>query len=272
MNNKKVQHIPLQGISLITICLNSASTIGRTIESIAAQKDDHVQYIVIDGGSTDGTQEIVSSYEHFVDYFISEPDRGISDAFNKGLNVANMDIVGLINSDDTLLPGAILSVRQAFQSNPEVEVVHGDILLYDGEQFVKQISPAGKWWFPWRLVLFNHPATFVKRDVYKRFGGFSSEFKFAMDDDLFLTWIQEKVQLQYTQVAFVRMQAGGLSGRFAFQVFKEKRKTLLAHGYNPLLVNLQYVARFGVQIAAYLQKIIRDFRTGSMVSTHDHTG
>ena len=259
MNNTKGQPIPLQGVSIITICLNSAKTIRRTIESIAAQKDDKVQYIVIDGGSTDGTQKIVRSYEHIVDYFISEPDKGIADAFNKGLNVAEMDIVGLINSDDTLLLGTILSVREAFQSRSKVEVVHGDVLLYDGDQFVKQISPAGKWWYPWRLVLFNHPAAFVKRDVYKRFGGFSSEFKFAMDDDLFLTWLQEKVKIQYIPAAFVRMQAGGLSGRFAFQVFEEKRKTLLAHGHNPLLVNLQYCSRFGVQGVAFLQKLVRGF-------------
>ena len=145
-------------ISIITVCRNSAATIAKSIESILVQKDPGVEYLIVDGASTDGTQDIVSSYQA-IDLFISEPDKGIADAFNKGIQLATGDIIGLVNSDDELSPSAVATVRRYFSEHPDVEVVHGDVLLFEGRRVVKRLKPSGRWWYPWRLVLFNHPST-----------------------------------------------------------------------------------------------------------------
>ena len=182
-------------ISIITVCKNSGKTIIDTIESILPQKSGDVEYIVVDGASTDNTIDVVRGFGDAIDTFVSEPDDGISEAFNKGISLAKGEVVGLINSDDSLLPGSIQKVADFFEAHPEVQVLHGDILLYKGARFVKRVNPAGQWWHPWRLVLFNHPATFVRRSVYAKYGGFSRNYKIAMDIDIYLRWIKNDVKV-----------------------------------------------------------------------------
>ncbi len=246
--------------SIITVCRNSARTISRTIDSVLSQSCKDFEYIIIDGGSSDGTQDVVRSYRAKVDIFVSEPDHGIADGFNKGISHASGEIIGFINSDDALLPGTLEKVNNFFIRNSRVEVMHADILLYDGDTFVKRIKPTGRWWYPWRLVLFNHPATFVKRSVYEKHGVFNIEFRYAMDDDLFLTWLKKGVNISYFPEPLVRMQAGGVSGKFAYQVFAEKRRSLIAHGFSIPLSNIQYIGRFGIQMIALLQTWLRRLR------------
>ena len=225
------------------------------VESVKTGSDLHAPM--------DGTVEIISAAGGAVDRWTSEPDAGIADAFNKGIALTTGEIIGLVNSDDILLPGAVAAVRSFFEQHPEVEVLHGDIELYDGEIFVKRIAPAARWWFPWRLVLVNHPATFVRRHVYDRHGGFDVSYRYAMDDDIFLRWIQRGVNIRYLPQALVRMQAGGASGVNAYAVFKEKRRTLRAHGYPWLPVEIQYRGRYVVQWIAVVQSFLRSFRRPS---------
>lgn len=243
----------LPSLSIITVCKNAAATIAMTIDSVLSQQAGEVEYIVIDGNSTDGTCAIVQSYGASIDKFICEPDGGIADAFNKGIERASGDIIGFVNADDQLLPGALAEVAHLFETFPEVDVFHGNVLLYDGDEFIKQVAPADRWWYPWRLVLFNHPSTFVRKRVYERYGQFDTSFLYAMDDELYLRWIRGGVTIRYLSEPLVRMQAGGASGRNTTQVFVEKRRALLAHGYPRLLVELQFVCRFAVQMVAVLQ-------------------
>jgi hypothetical protein len=84
--------------------------------------------------------------------------------------LAHGDIIGIINSDDSLLPGALQKVSVFFDRHPNTDILHGDVLLYDNEVSVKTIKPPRRWWYPWRMILFNHPATFVKKDVYEKHG------------------------------------------------------------------------------------------------------
>lgn len=230
-------------ISLITVCLNSRSTIERTIRSVLEQKQYGVEYIIIDGGSTDGTQEIVRSFGCGIDMFVSEPDRGIADGFNKGIALAHGSIIGLINSDDSLLPGALQKVLDFFQKNPGSQVVHADLLLYSGELLVKKITPAGRWWYPWRLVLFNHPATFVKRAVYETHGLFSVEYRIAMDVEIFLRWRAAGVRIDYLQEPLVVMHYGGVSNSRPFDGYRETRQAFIQHGFPVLPVWLLYAAK-----------------------------
>jgi glycosyltransferase involved in cell wall biosynthesis len=230
-------------ITIITVCRNSAVTIGRTIESVLAQKEPDVEYIVIDGASSDGTQQMVRSYGAAIDHFVSEPDLGIADAFNKGISLARGAIIALINADDALLDGALAAVRSYLEAHPEVSVVHGDVLLYHGEKYVKRLKPAGRWWYPWRLVLFNHPATFVRREVYRRHGPFLTGIAIAMDVEIFLRWMKQGVRICYLPEPLVGMRAGGVSGRQAKQGFLEVRRALIGHGFSPALAQLQYAGK-----------------------------
>jgi len=226
-------------ISIITVCRNAANTICHTLESVIAQKRNGlVEYIVIDGGSTDGTQDIVKSYGCTVDAFVSEPDNGISDAFNKGIQHSSGGIIGLINADDCLSPDTINCVCNFFSSNPDVDLLHGDVLLCDGDRIIKQMVPAGRWWYPWRLVLFNHPATFVRRNIYETFGLFDTSLKIAMDVEMFLRWKRASVSIKYLPIPLVVMQVGGVSGQSAIQGFDETRRIFLEYGYPWFVVNL----------------------------------
>lgn len=246
-------------VSMITVCRNSSATIARTITSVLEQRTDRlkVEYIVIDGASSDGTQAIVQSFCDSIDVFKSERDNGIADAFNKGIQAAHGEIIGIINSDDMLLPNALSKVGQFFADHPECEVVHGDILLYDGSKFIKRIKPPKRWWYPWRIVFFNHPATFVKKKIYERHGLFDVDYKYAMDVEIFLRWIKSRVNIHYLPDVLVRMQAGGTSGRNAYSGFDERRKAFKNNDFSPVLVNIQYISSFLVQFVVLLQNLLR---------------
>jgi len=230
-------------LSIITVCLNSRSTIERTIRSVLEQKQTGVEYIIIDGGSTDGTQEIVRSYGYGIDTFVSEPDRGIADGFNKGIFLAHGEIIGLVNSDDSLLPGSLQKVLDFFQKNPGSQVVHADLLLYSGNLLVKQVTPAGRWWYPWRLVLFNHPSTFVGRAVYETYGLFSLEYRIAMDVEIFLRWLAAGVRIDYLPEPLIVMHYGGVSNRRPYDGYREARRAYIKHDYPVLPVWLLYLAK-----------------------------
>lgn len=227
-------------ISLVTVCRNSAATISKTINSILAQKDAGVEYIVIDGASTDTTRDIIKSYDGNIDICISEPDEGIADAFNKGIALATGDIIGLINSDDTLAPGTVDNVRRFFKNHPNTDVLHGDILLLNGPQVIKRIKPPPHWWYPWRLVLFNHPATFVRQSIYRQHGVFDKSFSIAMDVEIFLRWLKYGVKIDYFPEILTQMQTGGASGRHASEGYRQVRNALLRHGFSAPLAHLQY--------------------------------
>jgi glycosyltransferase involved in cell wall biosynthesis len=228
-------------ISIITICKNSSKTIVNTIESILSQKSDDVEYIVVDGASTDNTINVVHGFNDAIDTFVSEPDDGISEAFNKGISLAKGEVVGLINSDDSLLPDTIQKVVDYFEEHSDVQVLHGDILLYKGARFVKRVKPAGRWWYPWRLVLFNHPATFVRKSVYDKYGIFSLNFKIAMDVEIYLRWIKSDVKIRYLEEPLVVMHYGGLSDSQPFEGYRESRIAFLKHGYSWFIVYPLYV-------------------------------
>ncbi len=121
-------------ISVITVCFNSEKTIARTIESVINQHYSDLEYIIIDGGSKDKTVEIINKYRNELSYFISEPDQGISDAFNKGIRVATGDIIGIINSDDWYENGIFKLVNEMFLQNKEIDVLVGALRYWDDKK------------------------------------------------------------------------------------------------------------------------------------------
>lgn len=248
--------------SVITICRNSSKTIRNTIESVITQHFDGIlEYIIVDGASTDGTQDIIHSFGGAIDKFVSEADNGISEAFNKGISMATGDIIGIINSDDAFLAGTLEKVLLYYRNHPCADVVHGDVLLYQGERFIKRIIPPRFWWVPWRLIVFNHPATFVRRRVYEKCGGFDSRYRYAMDIDLYHRWIQSGLTIRYLGEPLARMLAGGIGGQNAFAAFAEGRRVMIENGFSPAMASVQYFGRCGVQLIlnakSNLEKLIR---------------
>lgn len=172
--------------SIITPTYNSEKTIEKTILSVISQPHDFdVEYIVIDGGSTDKTCKIIKKYSDYIDKFISEPDKGAYDAMNKGINIASGDIIGIINSDDWYNYGAVQIIEQEFLANPDVDVFYSSIDNYYQGEYVARFFPGNLEKLPIRFTL-NHPSCFIKKSAYELAGLYNTRYAIAADYDLIL--------------------------------------------------------------------------------------
>ncbi|MDJ0699529.1 MAG: glycosyltransferase family 2 protein [Woeseiaceae bacterium] len=204
-------------VSIVTVCFNSAATIRDAIDSVLAQSHPDVEYIIIDGGSTDDTMKIVSEYEDRIATVVSEPDQGIYDAMNKGIRAATGDIVGILNSDDFFASKDVVAdVVQAFRENEEAGIVFGDVVFVSPEDlnYVKRYY-SSRHFKPWKLrfgYMPPHPATFVRRDLYTRYGEYNLEFRIAADYEMYVRWlIRNEVRFRRIDEVLVRMRLGGIS-------------------------------------------------------------
>ncbi len=206
-------------ISIITATYNSEATIADTIESILKQNYEDIDYHVIDGCSTDGTLAILRRYEpmfHGRMHIISEPDKGIYDAMNKGLRQCTGDIVGILNSDDYFTSDDILeSIARAFQDE-DTDAVYGDIhFIHDGrpERIVRYYSSAmfRPFWLRFGFMP-AHPSFYVRREIYEQFGYYSTEYRIASDYDMMVRLLyKHRIRTKYISKDFVTMRTGGIS-------------------------------------------------------------
>ena len=207
----------MQKISIITASFRSESTIRDTLESVNAQTYPHIDHIIIDGASTDRTLELVKQYGKRVVHVTSERDKGIFDAYNKGLAIADGDIIGILNSDDFYAsPTVIEKVMQAF-ADPAVEAVYADLVYVDKDDTSKIV----RHWKsrPYRSGDFArafspaHPTLFLRRSVYAKTGGFDPNFRFSGDYEYMLRAFHiHGVQSRYIPEIVVRMRTGGATG------------------------------------------------------------
>lgn len=178
-------------ISIITVCYNSNEYISQSIESVLAQSHKNLEYIIVDGGSTDGTVETIKGFaaNHSWITWISEPDKGIADAMNKGAKLASGEIIGFLHSDDFYPDGEVISsVFNAFKQSPDSMWATGSMYFVNQRGSMTREIKARKYSYK-RLVRANiilHPATFVNRDMFLKIGGFDTSFRYAMDYDLWL--------------------------------------------------------------------------------------
>lgn len=192
-------------VSVVTVCFNSAKTIEQTIQSILGQNYGNLEYIVIDGGSTDGTVDIIKKYEKDIGYWVSEPDHGIYDAMNKGIAKATGDIIGFMNSDDWYAEGAISAIAEAF-GQTDADIVYGNIILVDnGTTSFRSSLPLYR---ILRGMVFCHQAAFVKTTLMKE-NPFDVSYRIVADYVFFLEmYLQRKRFFPIdTTIAFFR--AGG---------------------------------------------------------------
>jgi glycosyltransferase len=204
-------------ISLITPTYNSAQTITRTIDSVLAQNYADLECIIIDGASTDNTKELVLSYQDRLNIkFISEPDKGIYDAMNKGVALATGEIVGILNSDDLFdNDQVLLTVSNAF-SDASIQAVYGDL-----KYFSSDVSVTKRYWRAGAYQETNlnngwiipHPSLFLRKSVYNQCGLYNTDFKIAGDYEFILRLLKiHKVKTKYLPEVLVRMYDGGTSG------------------------------------------------------------
>jgi len=223
-------------VSVITVVFNGADHLRGAIDSVLAQTYRSLEYIVVDGGSTDGTVEILRAYDRHIDYWVSEPDTGIYDAMNKGIRASTGTLVGILNADDRYTPYAVESVVRAL-SDPEIGYCHGWMRLVDARgQDCGLAKPVPRHLFAKRVLretpLF-HPTMFVRRSVYETFGGFDNRLALAGDFEFI-------ARIHWAGVAGIEIpeilaefRLGGSSR--SPKILREMRSVALRSGLSPLL-------------------------------------
>lgn len=228
-------------ISIITVSFNSDKTIEDTLKSVVNQDYKDIEYIIIDGGSTDKTLDIVEQYKANIALVISEKDKGIYDAMNKGVARATGDVIGILNSDDFYVDHHVISkIAEEFKAS--VDGVYADLVYVDpiNTEKITRTWHSGsykqgaflKGWMP------PHPTFFVRKSVYEKFGAYSLQLRSAADYEFMLRVIhKQKIKLAYLPEIVVRMRAGGASNASIKNRLKANKEDRLAWEMNGLRPN-----------------------------------
>ena len=241
-------------ISIITATFNSAKTLKDTIQSVLRQTNKDFEYLIIDGGSTDETIDIVKSYESEFSgrlKWVSEKDQGIYDAMNKGIKMASGDVVGILNSDDYFTSDDILqTVDNAFKSH-EIDAIYGDIhFIRDGnpQKCVRYYSSRifRPFWLRFGFMP-AHPSFYCKREVFEKAGLYSLDYKIGADYEMMVRLFKKyRIMSQYINKDFVTMRTGGASNnnvRSRITLINEDVKACKENGVytNSLFVMLKFM-------------------------------
>lgn len=246
--------------TIVTPCLNAEATLADTLASVRAQGVDELEHVIVDGASSDGTLDILRAAEGPV-LFISEPDRGLSDAMNKGIAMAANDVVGWLNADDVYLPGALERVREAFAARPDAIWATGRCVIIDGEgNEIRRAVTRYKdtllrnWSFPLFLTqnFVSSPATFVRREAFDLVGTFDERFRYSMDYDVWLRLGRRSPPIIIDEpLACFRMVEGTLSMSGFERQFAEHLQNAREHGDGHRLAVGVNAAMSRAVIAAY---------------------
>jgi glycosyltransferase len=221
-------------VSVITVCFNSATSIADTLDSVAAQTHPDIEHIVIDGASTDDTAAVIRAHGKHLARSICEPDRGIYDAMNKGLQLATGDLVGFLNADDVFAHrGVVASIARAALHDPAADAVYGDIVYVraEGPEQVLRYWRSGEFsrsklrfgWMP------PHPTFYVRADRLAQIGPFDDRLRIAADYDFVLRSLaRPNARAVYVRDVLVRMRAGGASNRSVKAMLRKSREDLWA--------------------------------------------
>lgn len=215
-------------VSIITIVRNSDKYIERTINSVLNQTYNNIEYVVLDGASTDKTIEIISKYSSRISKFVSEPDKGISDAWNKSLSMASGDVIGLLNAGDEHYPDAVALAVKAIQEG--ADLTYGDTELVDDDGNVLLMNK-GKFhiWKHSGGIGFYHPSCFARRTLYDKIGGFSLKQKYAMDTDWIIRAAMSGAAIRHAGTR-TKMVDGGVSVKNRFLALGEHFQALHDNG------------------------------------------
>ena len=240
-------------ISIITATYNSAATVKDTFNSVLAQTYNDIEYIVVDGLSKDNTVEIIKEYEPLFGgkmRWISEKDKGLYDAMNKGIAMATGDVVGILNSDDFYTSNDALAVIAGTMKDKSIDAVYGDIHFVNVDDLNKCVRYYSSAIFKRSLMRIGlmpaHPSFYCKREVYTKYGALDTRYKIGADFESLLRYIfVNRIKTQYIKKDFVTMRTGGASTEgfsSRWQIMKDHLKAMKANGVysNFLLLCMRY--------------------------------
>lgn len=233
-------------ISIITSTYNSEKTLRDTIESVIRQDYPDIEYIIIDGGSTDHTLDIVKEYGEHISRVISEPDRGIYDAMNKGISLTTGDVVGLLNSDDFFASDDVVrTIAETMEADPTLDGVHANLYYVDPVDTNRVI----RYWrtrpYPRKGFLVGwhpaHPTFYVRKSCYEELGGFRLDMPLSADFELMLRFIQCKhIRVKHINKVFVRMRVGGATSKNIMSIVRGIKQCRYAFKVNDMKAPLLY--------------------------------
>lgn len=229
-------------VSLITVTYNSEKTISETIKSIQAQDYEKIEYIIVDGSSTDHTIQQIESFNHVVTKLISEPDHGIYDAMNKGISMSTGDIIGILNSDDVYANSSIISTIIKTFKSCKTDSVFGDLIFFKDNDFNKVTRYYSSAQFDPSLFAYGwmpaHPTFFVRRSIYEKFGTFQTDYKIAADYELLTRFLaKHKVSYTYIPQILVKMRTGGASTKSLMSNYILNKEIIRACRENDIQTN-----------------------------------
>ena len=225
-------------VSIVTACYNRCATIRGAIESVLAQDYDDIEYIVVDGASTDGSSDVINEYRDKISKIISEPDHGMYEAINKGIRMATGDIIGLVHSDDMLYDNQVISDIVRKFKETKADFVYGDGIYVKSDDIHKLVRIwKGGAYHRWKVKLGwlpLHPTCYIRRDVMMREGLYDESYKIAADTDLLVRYLYKaQLKVAYLHRRIIRMRMGGLSTDSEKRklMWNEDVKLYKAHGF-----------------------------------------
>jgi len=245
-------------VSVVTVVYNMAHNIQRAVESVLSQDYKNIEYIIIDGGSEDGTCEIINRYSAFIDIFVSERDNGIYDAMNKGVLLSSGDVVAFLHSDDVYANETVISdIVNCFANG--TQGVYGDLVYTDKADVNKvfrywkscdfSTSLLSKGWMP------PHPTLFLRREVYQKYGAFDTSFKIAGDYDFMLRILKDNIAVKHLPQVIYKMRLGGESNRSVKNILDKSKEDLRAMRNNK--IKNPFFALFYKNVSKIMQLVRR---------------
>lgn len=235
-------------VTIITVVRNAEQYIDRTIQSVLAQGYSNIEYLVIDGASTDQTLARIKKYRSLISKIVSEPDAGISDAWNKGLALASGEFVGLLNAGDEYMPDSVSNAVEVLRAG--ADLVYGDTELVDDAGRVLRFNRGrfGMWYYSAGFG-FYHPSCFAKHSLYQSVGGFNLRLKYAMDTDWIARAKYSGARIEHAPIK-ARMVDGGVSVQSRFLAYGEHLQALQNCGASPAVI-------YGSMVMTGLRGLVR---------------
>ncbi|RYZ26859.1 MAG: glycosyltransferase [Chitinophagaceae bacterium] len=251
MASKEISHTKYPKISIVTPTYNQSLFIEETIKSVIQQSYPNLEYIIIDGGSTDGTVDIIKKYEKHLKFWISEKDKGQANAINKGLQHCTGEIFNWLNSDDYLEAGALQKIADAFQDRT-VQMVAGKVRRFyrDKEEFISNQLLSAKGLMCWEPgVQFVQPGVWMRRDLVEQAGGIDEQFHYAFDWDLYIRYLYHfpKVKEVPELLVHFRLHDASKTHKFADRFHVEERLVIEKLGELPVYIALKKVCDYKTQ-------------------------
>lgn len=221
-------------VSIITVSYNSAGTIEETIKSVLSQEGADIEYIIIDGGSTDKTLQIIESFKEKIKIIVSEPDSGIYDAMNKGISLASGNVIGVLNSDDIYADNQVIKdVSRQFANNSKLDILYGNLVYVKKDDTNKIVRTwRSKPYFENFFELGNvppHPSLFVSSKVYSLAGSFNLQYNLAADYEFMLRIFKKgSFQSKYINRLIVKMRLGGATNKSFRNILNGNKEILKA--------------------------------------------